>query len=157
MEIRLGKAQLVKAIDDGGISMYFRRDPSSSQLSRRVVLSVEVSLITAILIIAGKTEKTPKTRRRYRKSSCRSNIRRNARSSVSSRILQRNGRQISRGTPPLCSTENIPLFFILDMRTFTYSTRNYQINISHAFHNMVQNMPNSSLRKKFDYVNLDHT
>ena len=42
MEIRLGKAQLIKAIDDGGVSMYFRRDPASSQLSRRVILSVEV-------------------------------------------------------------------------------------------------------------------
>lgn len=41
MDIRLGKAQIVTAIDDGGMSMYFRRNPSS-QLSRRVVLSVEV-------------------------------------------------------------------------------------------------------------------
>jgi hypothetical protein len=43
MEIRLGKAQVIKAIDDGGVSMYFRRDPSSSQQSRRVILSVEVT------------------------------------------------------------------------------------------------------------------
>ena len=42
IEIRLDKAQLVKAIDDGGVPMYFRRDPTSPQLSRRVVLSVEV-------------------------------------------------------------------------------------------------------------------
>ena len=42
MEIRLGKVQSVKAIDDGGVSMYFRRNPTSSQLSRRVILSVEV-------------------------------------------------------------------------------------------------------------------
>ncbi len=43
MEIRLGKAQLIKAVDDGGVSMYFRRDPASSQQSRRVILSVEVN------------------------------------------------------------------------------------------------------------------
>ena len=42
MEICLGKAQIVKAIDDGGISMYFRRDPLSTQQSRCVILSVEV-------------------------------------------------------------------------------------------------------------------
>jgi hypothetical protein len=42
MEIRLGRAQLVKAIDDDGVSMYFRRDLSSTELSRRVILSVEV-------------------------------------------------------------------------------------------------------------------
>ena len=42
MEIRLGKAQLFRAIDDGGVSMYFRRDPASSQQSRRVILAVEV-------------------------------------------------------------------------------------------------------------------
>jgi hypothetical protein len=43
MNIRLGKAQMVKAIDDGGVSMYFRRDQASSKLSRRVILSVEVT------------------------------------------------------------------------------------------------------------------
>ena len=42
MKVRLGKAQFITAKDDGGVSMFFRRDPSSSQLSRRVVLSVEV-------------------------------------------------------------------------------------------------------------------
>ena len=42
MEIPLGKAQLVKAIDDGGISMYLWRDSTSAQLSQRVILSVEV-------------------------------------------------------------------------------------------------------------------
>ena len=41
MEIRLGKAQRVTAIDDGGISFQFRRD-ESNLLSQRVVLSVEV-------------------------------------------------------------------------------------------------------------------
>jgi hypothetical protein len=44
MEIRLGKAQRVKAIDDGGISMYYRPVPSSKDRSRYVVLSVEVLL-----------------------------------------------------------------------------------------------------------------
>ena len=48
MEIRLGKVQVVKAIDDGGVSMYFRRDPSSTQQSRRVILSVEVRLPSQI-------------------------------------------------------------------------------------------------------------
>ena len=43
MKIRLGKASKVRAIDDGGVSMNFRRDVKSSQLSRRVILSVEVT------------------------------------------------------------------------------------------------------------------
>ena len=61
MEIRLGKAQLVKAIDDGGVSMYFRRDPASSQQSRRVILSVEVNApLTIFLINPGKTKKARK-------------------------------------------------------------------------------------------------
>src|SRR5438270_5051592 len=42
MEIQLGKAQLITAKDDSGVSMFFRCDPSSSQLSRCPVLSVEV-------------------------------------------------------------------------------------------------------------------
>ena len=42
MEFRLGKAQIIKAIDDGGVSMYFRRERTSSEQSQRVVLSVEV-------------------------------------------------------------------------------------------------------------------
>src|SRR5438045_4383872 len=41
MHIRLGKAQRVTAIDDGGVSMALCRD-SSSKESHRVVLSVEV-------------------------------------------------------------------------------------------------------------------
>ena len=57
MDICLGKAQLVKAIDDGGISMYFRRDPFSSQQSRCVILSVEATPLTAFLINPGKAEK----------------------------------------------------------------------------------------------------
>ena len=36
--------------------MYFQRDPSSSQQSRRVIVSV-VTLLTAFLINPGKTEK----------------------------------------------------------------------------------------------------
>ena len=31
-------SQLVKSIDDGGVSMYFRRDAASNELSRRVIL-----------------------------------------------------------------------------------------------------------------------
>jgi len=58
LEIRL-KAQVVKPIDDGGVSMFFRRDFSSSQQSRRVVLSVEVCLLLTSLTL-GKTEKTRK-------------------------------------------------------------------------------------------------
>jgi hypothetical protein len=34
MEIRLGKAQIIKAIDDGDVSMYFRRELSSPQQSQ---------------------------------------------------------------------------------------------------------------------------
>jgi hypothetical protein len=46
MEIRIGKAQTITAVDDGGVSMNFRRDPASSQLSQRVILSVEVIIPT---------------------------------------------------------------------------------------------------------------
>jgi hypothetical protein len=60
MQTRLGKAQLVKAIDDGGVSMYFRRDPASSRESQRVVLSVEVSPITALQTNEGQTQKARK-------------------------------------------------------------------------------------------------
>ena len=63
MEIRLGKAQLVKAIDDGGVSMYFRRDPTSNQQSRRVILSVEVIPLIAFLINPGKTEEARQRKR----------------------------------------------------------------------------------------------
>ena len=42
MGISLGKAQIIKAIDDGGVSMYFRREHTSPEQSQRVVLSVEV-------------------------------------------------------------------------------------------------------------------
>ena len=42
MEFRLGKVQIIKAIDDGGVSMYFRRERTSPEQSQRVVLSVEV-------------------------------------------------------------------------------------------------------------------
>jgi hypothetical protein len=63
MDIRLGKAQMVNAIDDGGVSMYFRRDPSSSQQSRRVILSVEATPLTTFLINPGKTEKTRQGKR----------------------------------------------------------------------------------------------
>ena len=41
MHVRLGKAQRITAIDDGGVSIAFRRDPSSQE-SHRAVLSVEV-------------------------------------------------------------------------------------------------------------------
>jgi hypothetical protein len=58
MEIRLGKVQMIKAIDDGGVSMYFRRDPSSTQLSRRVILSVEVSQLTTLLTKAKRKKHT---------------------------------------------------------------------------------------------------
>jgi len=60
MQTRLGKAQLVKAIDDGGVSMYFRRDPTSRPLSQRVVLSVEVASLTKLLTNPGQTEKACK-------------------------------------------------------------------------------------------------
>jgi hypothetical protein len=42
MELRLGKVQIIKAIDDGGVSMYFRRERPSQEQSQRVVLSIEV-------------------------------------------------------------------------------------------------------------------
>jgi len=60
MQTRLGKAQLVKAIDDGGVSMYFKLDPTSTQLSQRVVLSVEVAPLITLLTNQGQTEKTHK-------------------------------------------------------------------------------------------------
>lgn len=41
MHVRLGPAQSVTVIDDGGVSMYFQRD-SLNRASNRVVLSVEV-------------------------------------------------------------------------------------------------------------------
>src|SRR5438046_2064348 len=44
MDILVGRAQSITAIDDGGISMNFRRDPASSHLSQRVVLSIEVTI-----------------------------------------------------------------------------------------------------------------
>ena len=54
MQVRLGKVQLVKAIDDDDVSVSFRRDLGSSRLSRRVILSVEVA---AHIKLLGKTEK----------------------------------------------------------------------------------------------------
>jgi hypothetical protein len=42
MEIRLGKMQVIKAIDDGGVSMSFQPDYNSNQRSQLVVLSIEV-------------------------------------------------------------------------------------------------------------------
>ena len=58
MNIRIGRAQSITAIDDGGISMNFRRDPASSQLSQRVVLSIEVTThITTCLTHPGKKKK----------------------------------------------------------------------------------------------------
>ena len=52
MEIRIGRAQSITAIDDGGVSMNFRRDPASSQLSQRVILSIEVTPpLTIVLTI----------------------------------------------------------------------------------------------------------
>jgi len=44
MKVRLGKAQQVTAIDDGGVSIAFRRDTSSEE-SHPVVLSVKVRSI----------------------------------------------------------------------------------------------------------------
>jgi len=44
MDTKLGKATMITAIDDGGISINYRRIPDDPQLSQRVVLSVEVSL-----------------------------------------------------------------------------------------------------------------
>jgi hypothetical protein len=41
MRVRLGPAQSITAIDDGGVSMSFRRE-SSDKASTRVVLSLEV-------------------------------------------------------------------------------------------------------------------
>ena len=43
MQTHLDKAQLVKAIDDGCISIYFRCDLASRRELRRVVLSIEVA------------------------------------------------------------------------------------------------------------------
>jgi uncharacterized protein YeaC (DUF1315 family) len=43
MDIRVGRAQSITAIDDGGVSMSFRRDPASNQLLQRMVLSIEVT------------------------------------------------------------------------------------------------------------------
>jgi len=40
--VRLGPAQSVTAIDDGGVSMSFQRDFLSDKASTRVVLSLEV-------------------------------------------------------------------------------------------------------------------
>jgi hypothetical protein len=42
LEVRLGKVQRVKAIDDGGVSFRFRREFESNLQSQRVILSVEV-------------------------------------------------------------------------------------------------------------------
>lgn len=64
MEVKLGKAQTVKAIDDGGMSIYFRRYPDSDQLSQRVILSVEVSPDSDLhpsahrVLMVGQTEET---------------------------------------------------------------------------------------------------
>jgi hypothetical protein len=54
---------MVKANDDGGVFMYFGRGPSSSQQSRRMILSIEVTPLTAFLINPGKTEKTRQGKR----------------------------------------------------------------------------------------------
>jgi hypothetical protein len=74
LEIPLG-FQKIKAIDDGGMSMYFQHTPLSSKESRRVVLSVEV-VSSPHSINLGKTEKTCKGKQRgHCKSSCCSNLR----------------------------------------------------------------------------------
>jgi len=110
MQIRLGKAQLVKAIDDGGISMYFRRDPASSRESQRVVLSVEVAPFITLLTNPGQTEKARKGKRwRHCKSPCCAIICRNAWSSMSFGILWRAGQWISRGILTIVVTNNSPL------------------------------------------------
>ena len=84
MEIRLGPVQVIKAIDDGGISIYFRRDFGSDQISRRSILSVEVSPSASILIYLGKEKKARQGERRTnRESSCGADIRSNVRSSMS--------------------------------------------------------------------------
>src|SRR5436190_18579874 len=93
MEIRLGKVQVVKAIDDGGVSMFFRRElGTGSEQSRRTILSVEVIPLIPVptsLTYPGKAEKARKGERpRHSKSPCLSNIRRNARSSLSFRFLR---------------------------------------------------------------------
>lgn len=51
MEMRLGKAKKIKAIDDGGISMYFKSGSSAKEQSRYVVLSVEVGSILKSLTL----------------------------------------------------------------------------------------------------------
>jgi hypothetical protein len=57
MHVRLGKAQVVTAIDDGRVSVAFRRD-GSSQESHRVVLSVEVRpILSPPLNVPGETPK----------------------------------------------------------------------------------------------------
>jgi hypothetical protein len=67
MEVKLGKAQTVKAIDDGGMSIFFRRYPESDQISQRVILSVEVFpsvpdpdlyLAARVILIVGEKEET---------------------------------------------------------------------------------------------------
>jgi hypothetical protein len=57
---RLGKAQFIKAIDDGGISMCFEREPQSPLESRRIVLSVEVNPLTSLLIQAKRKKHAKK-------------------------------------------------------------------------------------------------
>ena len=64
MEIHLRNSQLVKAIVDDGVSMYFRGDPASNQLSRRVILSAEVAPPTTLLTNPGQPEKAQKGKRR---------------------------------------------------------------------------------------------
>jgi len=42
LEFRLGKAQIIKGIDDGSVSIYFRHKHTSPEQLQHVVLSVEV-------------------------------------------------------------------------------------------------------------------
>jgi hypothetical protein len=60
MEIRLGKVQVIKAIDDGGFSMQFQRDHNSDERSQRMVLSIEVHPSMSFLIKRQNGKSTPR-------------------------------------------------------------------------------------------------
>jgi hypothetical protein len=60
MEIRLGKVQVIKAIDDGGFSMQFQGDHKSDERSERIVLSIEVYPSISFLIKRQNGKNTPR-------------------------------------------------------------------------------------------------
>jgi len=48
MDKKLGKATMITVIENGGISINYRRIPDDPQLSQRVVLSVDVSFVVPV-------------------------------------------------------------------------------------------------------------